>query len=167
MSEYVLRMGGREYRAAVKELTPEHATIDVDGKEYRIDLVQLGRRPAAARETVRAAAPDGMAAPVPSPPAFAPGPARRSATREGGPASAAGEGVVAAPMPGMVLGLKVKEGEKVQAGQVLLVMEAMKMENAIAAPFGGTVSRVHVREGDSVGEGDRLVELDRPKLTAL
>jgi glutaconyl-CoA/methylmalonyl-CoA decarboxylase subunit gamma len=154
MSEYVLRMGGREYRAAVKELTPEHATIDVDGKEYRIDLVQLGRRPAAAREAVRPASPSAAASPLP-----AAAPRRETA--------AAGEGVVAAPMPGMVLALKVREGEKVQAGQVLLVMEAMKMENAIAAPFGGTVSRVHVREGDSVGEGDRLVELDRPKLTAL
>jgi biotin carboxyl carrier protein len=70
-------------------------------------------------------------------------------------------------MPGMVLSLKVREGEKVQAGQVLLLMEAMKMENAIAAPFAGTVSRVHVRDGDSIGEGDRLVDLDRPKLTAL
>jgi glutaconyl-CoA/methylmalonyl-CoA decarboxylase subunit gamma len=164
MSEYVLRMGGREYRATVKELTPERATIDVDGREYRIDLVQLGRRPAAVRDAVRATA---LTAAAPLPPPAAPGPARRSAAREGGQAAAAGEGVVAAPMPGMVLGLKVKEGEKVQAGQVLLLMEAMKMENAIAAPFAGTVSRVHVREGDSVGEGDRLVELDRPKLTAL
>jgi glutaconyl-CoA/methylmalonyl-CoA decarboxylase subunit gamma len=154
MSEYVLRMGGREYRATVKELTPEQATIEVDGKEYRVDLVQLGRRPPAVREAVRTTAATASVG-VPSP-----APSRRDS-------SAPGEGVVVAPMPGMVLGLKVKEGEKVQAGQVLLLMEAMKMENAIAAPFAGTVSRVHVREGDSIGEGDRLVELDRPKLTAL
>jgi glutaconyl-CoA/methylmalonyl-CoA decarboxylase subunit gamma len=154
MSEYVLKMGGREYRAAVKELTPERATIEVDGKEYRIDLVQLGRRPAAAREAVR-----GVPAPALAPVTAPAAPRRESA--------AAGEGVVAAPMPGMVLALKVREGEKVQAGQTLLLMEAMKMENAIAAPFAGTVTRVHVREGDSIGEGDRLVELDRPKLTAL
>jgi glutaconyl-CoA/methylmalonyl-CoA decarboxylase subunit gamma len=154
MNEYVLRMGGREYRAAVKELTPERATIEVDGREYRIDLVQLGRRPAAVRDAVRAnAAPTAALLPPPAPPRQAGAPA--------------GEGVVVAPMPGMVLGIKVKEGEKVQAGQVLLLMEAMKMENAIAAPFAGTVSRVLVREGDSIGEGDRLVELDRPKLTAL
>jgi pyruvate carboxylase len=70
-------------------------------------------------------------------------------------------------MPGLVVAIKVKEGEKVQAGQVLLVMEAMKMENAVTAPFTGTVSRVFVREGDSIGEGDRLVEVARPKLTAL
>ena len=151
MSEYVLRMGGREYRATVKELTPDQATIEVDGKAYRIDLVQLGRRPAAARDAVRPASPS-----APAPPAA---PRPHTAT--------AGEGMVVAPMPGMVLSLKVREGAKVQAGQTLLLMEAMKMENAIAAPFAGTVTRVHVREGDSIGEGDRLVELDRPKLTAL
>jgi glutaconyl-CoA/methylmalonyl-CoA decarboxylase subunit gamma len=154
MSEYVLRMGGREYRATVKELTPEQATIEVDGQEYRIDLVQLGRRPGVSREAVRAVP---AATPTAPPPLAAP---RRDS-------AVAGEGVIVAPMPGMVLGLKVREGERVQAGQVLLLMEAMKMENAIAAPFAGTVSRVHVREGDSIGEGDRLVELDRPKLTAL
>jgi hypothetical protein len=47
MSEYVLKMGGREYRATVKELTPERATIEVNGKAYHLDLVQLGRRPVA------------------------------------------------------------------------------------------------------------------------
>jgi glutaconyl-CoA/methylmalonyl-CoA decarboxylase subunit gamma len=154
MSEYVLRLGGREYRAAVKALTPEQATIEVDGTEYRVDLVQIGRRPTALRATGRA-----ESAARPAGPAPLPAPRRESAP--------AGEGVILGPMPGMALSLKVREGEKVQAGQVLLVMEAMKMENAITAPFAGTVSRVHVREGDSIGEGDRLVELDRPKLTAL
>lgn len=152
MSEYVLRLNGREYRATVRELTPERATIDVDGVEYDVDLVQLGRRPP----------PRGAVRPVQAGAGaeLAPVPPRREVTR-------GGDGVVSAPMPGMVLSLKVREGEKVQSGQVLLVMEAMKMENAIAAPCAGTVVRVHVREGDSIAEGDRLIELDRPKLTAL
>jgi biotin carboxyl carrier protein len=61
----------------------------------------------------------------------------------------------------------VKEGDTVQAGQALLVMEAMKMENAITASYNGTVSKVYVREGDSISEGDLLVEVARPKMTAL
>ena len=154
MSEYVVRIGGREYRAEVRELTPEHATIDVDGREYRIDLVQLGRR--AAADAVAQPAPAGVSAPVVSPVAVT-----------HAPRAAAGDEAVRAPMPGLVLGIKVKEGEKVHAGQVLLLMEAMKMENAIQAPYAGTVSRVLVREGDSIGEGDRLVEIARPKLTSL
>ena len=156
MSDYVLKLNGREYRASVKELTPDRATVEVDGVEYHVDLVQIGRRsplPGAVRT-----APGAPSAASPIPAAAAP--SRRDVTP-------GGEGAVNAPMPGMVLALKVREGEKVQAGQVLLVMEAMKMENAIAAPFAGTVARVHVREGDSIGEGDRLIELDRPKLTAL
>jgi biotin carboxyl carrier protein len=70
-------------------------------------------------------------------------------------------------MPGLVLTIKVKEGDTVQAGQALLVMEAMKMENAITASYNGTVSRVYVREGDSISEGDLLVDVARPKMTAL
>jgi glutaconyl-CoA decarboxylase len=155
MSEYVVRIGGREYRAEVKELTPEHATVGVDGKDYRVDLVQLGRHatPASPAAAPRATTPAGV------PVAAAP-PVQRAA-------AATGNGAITAPMPGLVIAIKVKEGEKVQAGQVLLVMEAMKMENAVTAPFTGTVSRVFVREGDSIGEGDRLVEVARPKLTAL
>jgi biotin carboxyl carrier protein len=154
MSEYVVRIGGREYRAEVKELTPEHATVGVDGKDYRVDLVQLGRHatpasPAAApRATTPAAVPVAAAPPV-----------QRAA-------AATGNGAITAPMPGLVRVL-VKLGDEVAKDQPLLVMEAMKMENAVTAPFTGTVSRVFVREGDSIGEGDRLVEVARPKLTAL
>jgi biotin carboxyl carrier protein len=70
-------------------------------------------------------------------------------------------------MPGLVVAIKVKAGDTVQAGHVLLVMEAMKMENAITASYNGTVSKVYVREGDSISEGDLLVDVARPKMTAL
>ena len=78
-----------------------------------------------------------------------------------------GEGAVVAPMPGLVLSIKVKEGDTVHAGQVLLVMEAMKMENAITASYNGTVSKVYVREQDSINEGDVLVDVARPSMTSL
>ena len=72
-----------------------------------------------------------------------------------------------APLPGLILELKVKEGDTVQAGQPLLVMEAMKMENVIQAPHDGTVKRLLVAAGDSVGEGDVLAEVSRPEMTTL
>ncbi|MBL8140191.1 MAG: acetyl-CoA carboxylase biotin carboxyl carrier protein subunit, partial [Acidobacteria bacterium] len=59
------------------------------------------------------------------------------------------------------------EGDNVVAGQTLLVMEAMKMENAITASHAGSVAKIYVREGDSIAEGDLLVHVSRPKLTSL
>jgi biotin carboxyl carrier protein len=155
MSQHVLRIGGREYRAEIKELTGEKATVVVDGTEYAVDLLQLGRRKASL-EAVRlpsAAPPVAAAAPVAAPRASAP--------------ASRGEGGIVAPMPGLVLTIKAKEGDTVAAGQTLLVMEAMKMENAVTSPYAGTVSKVYVREGDSIAEGDLLVEVSRPKLTTL
>ena len=66
---------------------------------------------------------------------------------------------ITAPMPGVVSGVHVREGEAVEAHQVLLVLEAMKMENAITAPVDGHVEHVLVRAGQAVNRGDVLVEL--------
>jgi excisionase family DNA binding protein len=66
---------------------------------------------------------------------------------------------ISAPMPGVVLAVRVRVGEAVEAHQVLLVLEAMKMENAVAAPADGTVARLLVRAGQAVQRGDVLVEL--------
>jgi biotin carboxyl carrier protein len=159
MRQHVLRIGGREYQAEVRDLTPEHATVVVDGKEYVVDIVQLGRRTIAA-ETVRPVAPAASSGPRP---AIVPTPAASPRTAP----SARGEGGIVAPMPGLVLSIKAKEGDSVAAGQTLLVMEAMKMENAISSPYAGTVSKIYVREGDSISEGDLLVEVARPKMTTL
>ncbi|MGH2407711.1 MAG: biotin carboxylase N-terminal domain-containing protein [Candidatus Limnocylindrales bacterium] len=66
---------------------------------------------------------------------------------------------ISAPMPGVVLAVRVAEGESVEAHQILVVLEAMKMENAVTAPVDGTVARVLVRAGQAVQRGDVLVEL--------
>ena len=66
------------------------------------------------------------------------------------------EGAVTAPMTGKILSIKVKKGEQVKAGQVLCILEAMKMENEIAAPKSGTVQEILVSEGASVSEGEAL-----------
>lgn len=65
-------------------------------------------------------------------------------------------GTVTAPMTGKILSIKVKKGEQVKAGQVLCILEAMKMENEIAAPIAGTIREVLVSEGASVNDGDPL-----------
>ena len=73
------------------------------------------------------------------------------------PAGAAGAVSVTAPMPGNILDVKVKAGDSVKAGDTLLILEAMKMENEISAPQDGTIASVNVRKGDVVNSGDLLI----------
>jgi biotin carboxyl carrier protein len=65
-----------------------------------------------------------------------------------------------APMPGKVLGINVKEGDKIELGQVLLVLEAMKMENEISSTVEGVVRKINCKVGDTVANGDVLIEVD-------
>ena len=67
------------------------------------------------------------------------------------------DGAITASMQGMVLKVKVKKGDQVSKGDVVLVLEAMKMENNIHAPHGGAVKDIFVKEGSTVGAGDVLM----------
>jgi biotin carboxyl carrier protein len=77
-----------------------------------------------------------------------------------GKAGIAAHREVRAPMPGLVLAVQVLEGQTVQAGEGLLVLEAMKMENELRAPADGAVRTVHVKPGDPVSKGQLLVEFE-------
>ena len=74
--------------------------------------------------------------------------------------TSAGNVKVNAPMPGKILAVKADEGQMVKRGDVLLVLEAMKMENEIVAPEDGTVPNIHVNVGNMVEAGDLLLSLD-------
>ena len=76
------------------------------------------------------------------------------------PDGAAGAVVVSAPMPGNILDVKVAAGASVKAGDVLCILEAMKMENEIVAPQDGTVASINVHKGDTVNSGDTLVSMN-------
>jgi biotin carboxyl carrier protein len=82
--------------------------------------------------------------------------ARAWSGRRHGSVEAQGRQQIVAPMPGKVVRLLVKEGDRVEAGQGLLVVEAMKMQNEIRSPKGGTVERVLAKEGQAVNAGDVL-----------
>ena len=75
------------------------------------------------------------------------------------PLKSAGGETVEAPMPGTVLDIKVLEGQRVNSGDTLLILEAMKMENEIAAPATGTVESIRVQKGSAVNAGEVLVVL--------
>jgi acetyl/propionyl-CoA carboxylase alpha subunit len=86
---------------------------------------------------------------------------RTKAIRElaGSGAGPAGPAPIVAPMPGMVVKVEVAEGDRVEAGQGVAIVEAMKMENELRASGPGVVTRVHVREGDAVEKDQVLVDL--------
>ena len=124
-------------------------TITVNGNVYEV-TVEEGFTGAASAP--KAAAPTPKAAPAAAPKA-APAPAAA-------PAGAAGAVAVTAPMPGKILGVKASAGQAVKRGQVLLILEAMKMENEIVAPQDGTVATINVAVGDSVEPGATLATLN-------
>lgn len=85
----------------------------------------------------------------------------REMTRAG--ASSLGPSPVRAPMPGLVVRVEVAEGDSVEAGQGVIVVEAMKMENELRAEGAAVVRRVHVSEGDTVERDQLLIELQAPE----
>ena len=109
--------------------------VNVNGTAYEVEIEEMTGAPAAAP----VAAPAAAAAPTPA-------------------AGGAGESINA-PMPGNILKVNVQNGQAVKEGDVLLVLEAMKMENEILAPKSGTVTQVLVSKGSTVDTGAPLVVL--------
>jgi biotin carboxyl carrier protein len=64
-----------------------------------------------------------------------------------------------APMPGTIIDIRVTEGQTVKAGDIILILEAMKMENEIVAPSDGTIAKIYTSKGESVSTGDSLVTI--------
>ena len=119
--------------------------ITVNGTAYEVEVEEVRAGGAAAP---RAAAPAPAPAAAPAAPAAAPA-----------KAAGAGEQSVDAPMPGKIIEVKVSVGQAVKAGDTLLILEAMKMQNEIAAPADGTVKAINVSAGQSVKVRDALVIL--------
>ena len=119
--------------------------ITVNGTPYQVSVEEVGAAyaaPAAAPVAAPKAAPAAAPAPVAAAPKAAP---------------VAGGNKISAPMPGTILDVRVSEGAAVKKGDVLMILEAMKMENEILCPADGTVKQVAVNKGASVNSGDVLV----------
>ena len=134
--------------------------VTVNGKAYAVEVEEVGSGAftyvpvQSAPQSVQQAAPAPAPAPqVASAPQAAPTPAPKVSQE---PVS--GE-LMTAPMPGTILDIKVSEGQSVKAGDVILILEAMKMENEIVAPKDGTVARIHTSKGTAVSTGDSLVTI--------
>lgn len=118
--------------------------VNVNGKSYEVEVEEMGGAVSAP-----AAAPAAPAPAVSEAPKAAPAPS----------AAPAGATAVNSPMPGTIMSIAVKPGDAVKAGDVLCILEAMKMENEIVAPKDATVASVNVNQGQSVNSGDLLISL--------
>lgn len=120
--------------------------ISVNGKQYEVDVEEIAAN-GAVIETKQAV----------SAPASKPQPANQPVNTASGET---GSEKITAPMPGTILKVNVQPGVQVKAGEVLCVLEAMKMENDITAPRDGKVASVNTPKGSSVNAGDVLVSLE-------
>jgi len=136
MKKFLIKVNGNEYEVEVEEI-----------RDGNVDFQPAVEARPAAPAPAASAAP--AAAPAPKP----------AAAPKKNTAVPAGASTIAAPMPGTILNVNVNVGDTVKKGQVLLILEAMKMENEIVAPNDGKVVSVHVSKGASVNAGDALVSL--------
>ncbi|MDE5643431.1 MAG: acetyl-CoA carboxylase biotin carboxyl carrier protein subunit [Muribaculaceae bacterium] len=145
MKEYKYKINGNTYKVGVGDIEGNIAQVEVNGVPYKVELAQE-----AAKNVKVVSTPKPAAAP-------------RTATGEkviSKPAAAAGSYSIKAPLPGVVLSVPVKVGDTVSASDTVLVLEAMKMENAIHAGRDGKVASISVNPGDSVLEGAVLINLE-------
>lgn len=144
MKEYKYKINGQEYKVAVGDIENSVAEVTVNGTTYKVELEQT-------------------AAPAPTVKAVRPAAAPRTDTGAkviAKPAAAGGAGAVKAPLPGVILDIKVAVGAQVNAGDTVVILEAMKMENNIHAEKGGVVKSICVNKGDSVLEGADLLIIE-------
>ena len=153
MKDYSLKINGQNYSVQIDEVneTSTVAHVTVNGTPYEVEIAGAAAGAASKPQVVPAPreANSGMittATAAASKPAAAP--------------AAAGGTTVKCPRPGTVLAVKVAVGDRVAAGQTLVVLEALKMENNIDAAAAGTVKQILVQQGATVMEGDSLIVIE-------
>ena len=152
MKKYSLKINGNPYEVKIEDINESStmARVTVNGTKYDVEIE--GGKAAVVKKPAVVAAPEATGLSVT--------PKTPIATKPAAPAAAASGLKVTCPLPGTIIALNVKEGDTVSAGQTLLVLEAMKMENNIDAERGGVVKQVLVQAGATVMEGDVLLVIE-------
>ena len=137
MKEYKYKINGNVYNVVIGDIEDNIAHVEVNGTHYNVEM----------EKKQKAAAPIAR----PRPASVAAKPAAKPAAAKGG---------VKSPLPGVILDIKVKEGDEVKKGQTVIILEAMKMENSINADRDGKITSIKVSKGESVLEGTDLVIIE-------
>jgi len=151
MSKYQYKVQGVDYEVEIAEVEGNIAKVNVNGIPFEVELqkpINAAKHPQLSRPKVEAPKPVAAAA--------AAAPVAAAAQ----PAAAAGTGTaLKAPLPGTIVDVKVQVGQSVAVGDVVLVLEAMKMQNNIEAETAGQVTSITVKTGDTVMEGAVLMTI--------
>ncbi len=141
MKSFKFSIFGNEYSVNIAEVEGTVIKLEVNGSEYVVEMekaIKTTKTPTLVRSQLKSVA----------------SPTRNTLATDTSLTK------ITAPLPGVILELKVKEGDVVKTGDVLLMMEAMKMENNILAESSGTVTKLHTQKGATVLQGDLLVEIE-------
>lgn len=145
MKEYKYKINGNDYKVAVGDIEGNVVQVEVNGTPYNVEIEEKEVKKTTVTSVKPAAAPrTDTGAKVIAKPA----------------AASAGQAAVKSPLPGVINDIKVKVGDSVTAGSVVVILEAMKMENNINAPKDGVVKSILVNKGDSVSEGTDLLVIE-------
>lgn len=143
MSNYKFIINGNQYEVKIKSITDESATVMVNGVEYEVDIQKEAR--AVDLSSVRQKPKISSAF--------------EQTKKTESPSQRKSLNIIKAPIPGVITRILHKENGTVKAGDTVLIMEAMKMENEIQAPVAGSIKKVFVSEGQNVLEADPLFEI--------
>ena len=147
MNKYQYTVQGVDYDVEIEDVEGNIAQVSVNGIPFEVEMKQ----PIKAAPKVKKVKP--VAAPAPAPAAQTPAAAPTPAATPG-----AGKKVTA-PLPGTITEVKVAVGQAVKAGETVIILEAMKMQNNIEAEATGTITSILVKQGDTVMEGAPLVTI--------
>ena len=139
MKEYRYKINGNLYKVTVGDIEDNNVHVEVNGTAYTVEME---------KKTGPKIKPVVRTTPAAPPPAVS------------RPAVAGSKSGIKSPLPGVILEIKVKEGDAVKRGQTLLVLEAMKMENDIKADRDGKVTAIKVSKGESILEGTDLIIIE-------
>ena len=157
MAKYQYTVKGVDYEVEIQDIEGNIANVTVNGIPFEVEMKQPvkagkqkvklseGRRTEESEER-RVKSEECNSSSV------------SAASTSSAPTAAAGKPVVA-PLPGTINEIKVKVGDKVNAGDTVVILEAMKMQNNIEAETSGTITSINVNKGDAVMEGDTLVTI--------
>ena len=157
MAKYQYTVKGVDYEVEIQDIEGNIANVTVNGIPFEVEMkqpVKAGKQKVKLSEERRAEGSEERRVKSEesnSSSAFA-------ANTSSAPTAAAGKPVVA-PLPGTINEIKVKVGDKVNAGDTVVILEAMKMQNNIEAETSGTITSINVNKGDAVMEGDTLVTI--------